>query len=594
MLKIVNDLKKGKYRQLTTEKISENDLLEIATVLKKDKTYNVSELIDIILKNSINEHCDWNIGSLLQHFDYNEIIVALDNIPANKRGYLYDSIGFCWAMGECPYKNEKVIEFLYEVINNARNSESWWRASFALEKITGKNAINNLKRSLKNNNKISLEESLEDLSDKKNVINVLLNANSNDIKKIIYPKLKEKFNETEDEKELINITWLLGRLRLYDESLLNKSLKILKSTENYETKYYILQAMIDDPKPIYAEYFKQLLDYDDKLIIKMAIAGLAELGSYGDVEKLERLLDEETNPSVISSLSKAIYKIKNNYFREEKNYIKKYMVNENGLIGDDSDKWYADASIYNLFSEAEDPENVCFSIIFNKVLASKLKIVNPIDLATGTGRAAKYILNNINYDGNLYAIDYSQQMLDYFDRTINRQKYYVKNIELVHSKIQDFKIPNNEKSSFIISSFGFPSKISDKERCRLELENVYNLLSDDGVFVTLGWDETFNDDLNNMWYKYIPDNIKAANFEEWRRTREKSISSARNCDLTWLKKNIKVPLLYDTLEETINVMGHLFGRDAAIEILKNKRTMWWMSLGITWDNKESLSKILKK
>lgn len=98
MLKIVNDLKKGKYRQLTTEKISENDLLEIATVLKKDKTYNVSELIDIILKNSINEHCDWNIGSLLQHFDYNEIIVALDNIPANKRGYLYDSIGFCWAM----------------------------------------------------------------------------------------------------------------------------------------------------------------------------------------------------------------------------------------------------------------------------------------------------------------------------------------------------------------------------------------------------------------------------------------------------------------------------------------------------------------
>ena len=594
MLKVVNDLKKGKYKLLTIEKISENDLLEIAALLKKDKNYNVSELMEIILKNSINEHCDWNIGSLLQHFDYNEIIAALDHIPANKRGYLYDSIGFCWAMGECPYKNEKVIEFLYEVINNARNSESWWRASFALEKITGKNAINNLKRSLKNNNKISLEESLEDLSDKKNVINVLLNANSNDIKEIIYPKLKEKFNETEDEKELINITWLLGRLRLYDESLLNRSLEILKSTENYETKYYILQAMIDDPKPIYTEYFKQFLDYDDKLIKKMAIAGLAELGSYGDVEKLERLLENETNPSVISSLSKAIYKIKNNYFREEKNYIKKYMVNENGLIGDDSDKWYADASIYNLFSEAEDPENVCFSIIFNKVLANKLKIVNPIDLATGTGRAAKYILNNINYDGSLYALDYSQQMLDYFDRTINRQKYYVKNIKLIHSKIQDFKIPNNEKSSFIISSFGFPSKISDKERCNLELENVYNLLTDDGVFVTLGWDETFNDDLNNMWYKYIPDNIKAANFEEWRRTREESIKSARNCDLTWLKKNIKVPLLYDTLEETINVMGHLFGRDAAIEILKNKRTMWWMSLGITWDNKESLSKILKK
>ncbi len=440
---------------------------------------------------------------------------------------------------------------------------------------------------------MSLSESLDDLSDKKNVINVLLHANSNDIKEIIYPKLKEKFNGTEDEKELINITWLLGRLRLYDESLLQKSLEILKNTENYETKYYILQAMIDDPKPIYIEYFQQFLDYDDKLIKKMAIAGLAELGSYADVERLEKLLDKETNQSVIASLSKAIYKIKNNYFREEKKYIKKYMVNENGLIGDDTDKWYADASIYNLFSEAEDPENVCFSIIFNRILSQKLKIINPIDLATGTGRAAKYILNNLEYEGTLYAIDYSKQMLDYFERTINRQKYYVKNIELVHSKIQDFKIPNEAKSSFIISSFGFPSKISDSERCYAELINVYNLLSDNGIFVTLGWDETFNDDLNNMWYKYIPDIIKAASFEEWRITRESSIKTARNCNLTWLKKNIRVPLLYDTIEETINVMGHLFGRDAAIEILKNKKTMWWMSLGITWDNKESLSKILK-
>ena len=61
-----------------------------------------------------------------------------------------------------------------------------------------------------------------------------------------------------------------------------------------------------------------------------------------------------------------------------------------------------------------------------------------------------------------------------------------------------------------------------------------------------------------MWYRYVPDNIKAANFEEWRKVRELSISIARNCDLTWYKRNLQVPLLYDTLEDTINVMGHLF------------------------------------
>ena len=95
-------------------------------------------------------------------------------------------------------------------------------------------------------------------------------------------------------------------------------------------------------------------------------------------------------------------------------------------------------------------------------------------------------------------------------------------------------------------------------------------------------------DLNAMWYRYVPDNIKAANFEEWRKVRELSISIAKNCDLTWYKRNLQVPLLYDTLEETINVMGHLFGRDAALEVLKSKQTMWWMSMGITWDDKRNI------
>lgn len=592
--KIAYELKNGKYKKLSKEKYAESDLLKIANKMMDNVTLNIKQLINIILNNNINENCDWNIGSILQHFDYNDIISILDIVPLNKRGYLYDSIGLCWVLGECPYKNDKVISFLYEVIDNARNPESWWKAAFSLEKITGKNAINNLKRSLKNYSLISLEESLNDLTNKKNIISVLLHSNSSAIREKIYPFLRKRFDICDDTKEMINIIWLLGRLRLYDESMLEKSLKLLTTSDSYELKYYILQAMIDDPKNVYIDYFRKFLCFDDILIKKMAIIGLGEVGTNLDVETLKMLLQDECNPSIIAEITKAIYKIKNKYFTVQNNYIQKYMVNENGLIGDDSDKWYADAAIYNLFSEAEDPENICFDIIFNKILSSNIKIRNPIDLATGTGRAAKYILNNISYEGKLFAVDYSKKMLEYFDRTINRQKYYVKEIELVHSRIQDFTIPNAEKSSFVISSFGFPSKISDFERCQLELMSVYNMLSDDGVFITLGWDETFNDELNTMWYRYVPDKIKAANFEEWRRKREGSIISPRNCELVWLKRNIQVPLLFDTLEETINVMGHLFGRDAALEILKTKRTMWWMSMGITWNDKQSIAKILKK
>lgn len=116
--KIVKDLRNGRFKLISKEKISEIDLLEISERLKDDSNFDIRQLIDIILLNNINENCDWNIGSVLQHFDYNNIIVALDNVPTNKRGYLYDSIGFCWVLGECPYKNDKVINFLYEVIEN--------------------------------------------------------------------------------------------------------------------------------------------------------------------------------------------------------------------------------------------------------------------------------------------------------------------------------------------------------------------------------------------------------------------------------------------------------------------------------------------
>jgi len=39
-------------------------------------------------------------------------------------------------------------------------------------------------------------------------------------------------------------------------------------------------------------------------------------------------------------------------------------------------------------------------------------------------------------------------------------------------------------------------------------------------------------------------------------------------------------------------MGHLFGRDALEEILKHKKTSWTMSIGITYNTKEELEKII--
>lgn len=58
--RIVNDLKVGKFKQISKGKISELDLFNISIGLKSETNFKVGELIDIILANNINENCDWN------------------------------------------------------------------------------------------------------------------------------------------------------------------------------------------------------------------------------------------------------------------------------------------------------------------------------------------------------------------------------------------------------------------------------------------------------------------------------------------------------------------------------------------------------
>lgn len=151
------------------------------------------------------------------------------------------------------------------------------------------------------------------------------------------------------------------------------------------------------------------------------------------------------------------------------------------------------------------------------------------------------------------------------------------------------------KSSLVVSSFGFPSHIFDKNKVAKELKVIYELLANDEYFITVGWDETFDDELNHMWYRYIPDNIYAKNFEEWRKKRANSIDNgARNCNLSWFKKSMNIPLQFGSLQESSSVMGCLFGAEASKSIIKNNRADWNMSIGITINTKESLRQIIKK
>ena len=556
----------------------------------KDKEKNIVEflveMIDVIPEK--NRNYDWNVGSVLQYFDAEIIIDAIkkiDNLPR-----LHNSIGLSWVLGELNRKDPFVFSFLRDVVRYSTNGDAIWRAAFSLENLDDEEAVVILKRVVKIDKTKSLEYFIENIEDKKSVVAILILSNSDNIQNIIYPKIKDIFFETKDIKKIINCCWLIGRFGLLDNEVINKITKNL-NTSNYELKYYTYFALQHNSNENLREFFEKSLSDHNPLIRKMSCRALRRLGNEKSLSPLEDLLYLEEDSSVISEVSRAIYSIKNPVFKSDIHLQLSSIKNENGMISDETDKWYKDASVYNSFSEAEDPQNLCFDLI--KTYLKDKNIINPIDLATGTGRYLFQIKNKLKYEGVLYGIDYSKDMCDFVEKKIKREKLYVSNMKIINCSTEEASKKIHVKSNFIVSSFGFPSRITNKEKVIRELKSVCEILSDDGIFVTVGWDETFNDSLNNFWFKYIPDSIQAKTFEEWRRKRSEGISGARNCELSWFKKGIAVPLQFSSLSESVDVMGYLFGRDAAKSIIKNRKTNWNMSVGITIDTKESLRKIIK-
>lgn len=579
----------GDLEYLDREILSEQRLVEIAHDIDQleERTPFIKGLILSLPK--FNRVYDWNIGSIIRHFESSLIIDVLKSIDDWNR--FYSSIGLVWVLGEYNNHHPIIVEFLQNALKKTKDSDVWWRSAFSLERIGVDDAVNLLKQSLKNNQLNELEYYFENVGDKKSIISILILSNTDNIEKEIYPKIKNIFLTTEDSSKIISCCWLIGRLKLIDEEIVEKLVKLINS-ENYETKYYTLFALQNNSPELLTPIMIKTLDDKDSLIRKMAVRGLVNIGNDSCLEILKNKLKEEADQVVIAEICKAIYAFKNSHNHNKLLIELKSLKNENGLIFDETDKWYQDPAIYHIFSESEDPENVCLDLILDKIKGKK--IINPIDLATGTGRMLWQIMNKIPYDGVLHGLDLSSKMCEFLEKNIKRERMYVNKIKVINSSIIDAHQQITEKSNFIVNSFGFPSKISNKKLVMEELRAVHDLLTDDGMFFTIGWDETFNDELNEMWFKYVPDKILADNFEDWRRSRSSAITSPRNANLTWMKTGLWLPLQYTSLNEAAQVMGYLFGRDAAQYTIKTGKIEWNMSMGITYNTKEEIGKILKK
>lgn len=587
--KEMKDFFAGNIKLLNKEIFSEEKLLKISE--KINQLSNRSDFIENLVLSipKFGRYYDWNVGSIIRHFESSLIILILKSV--DDWSHFYNSIGLVWVLGEYNNRHPLVIQFLYNALQKTKNSDVWWRSAYSLEKLGIEDSVNLLKRSLKNYQLNDLSYFLDNIGDKKSIISILILSNTDNIEKEIYPRIKEIFLSTNNSSKIVSCCWLIGRLKLIDDDILKKLVKLINSND-YEIKYYTLFALQDNSPESLIPILTRAIDDSDPLIRKMATRGLVTSNNDSCLSILKARLKIETDEAVISEITKAIYSFKNPHNRNKLLMELKSYKNENGLIFDETDKWYQDPAIYHIFSENEDPENICFDLIMSEV--SGKKIINPIDLATGTGRMLWQIMNKVVYDGTLFGVDLSSKMCEFLEKNIKRERMYTNRIKIVSSSIKEAPNKISEKSNFIISSFGFPSKISNPSLVMEELKAVYDLLSNDGKFFTIGWDETFNDELNEMWFNYVPDKILVDNFEDWRRERSVLIKTPRNANLTWMKKGISVPLQFDSLKESAQVMGYLFGRDAAQYIVKTGRLEWSMSIGITCNTKKEIAKILEK
>jgi hypothetical protein len=580
-----------KYKSIM---LSEKELKELSSIIIS-KTDNLKEFIfnlltDLSKEYPLSKEFDWNIGSTIQHFDPETVISAFRQFKSVSN--LYESIGLTWVFGEFNIRDTKVIEYLKNTVYLSKNDKSWWRAAFTLEKMGLAEAVPMLKKSLTIEGVKSLDYYFNNLDNQRSIIGILLHSNSEIIQNIIFPKLKRYYLNTTNNSELINISWLLGRYKFIDKEISKKMIDLIELNTEYEVTYYTFNSIIETHSSVFKELFFKNVNNADALIRKMAIRGLSYIKDSRVLLKLEELLIVESNPNIISELTKSLYRIRNPITIEKESLKKRHSTIENGLIVDVSDKWYADPEIYEIFSFREDPENIAFKVIVDYLRIINHNITNPVDIASGTGKLLRYFINEISFIGSFTAIDKSEKMIDYLEKLLQRTHKYIYDITLIKEDLKNFKLKN--KSSLIMSSFGFPSKISNKKNSLEELNNIYENLTEDGLFITVGWDESFNDDLNYYWYKYIPDSIKANDFESWRKRRTSNINSPRNTFLTWYKKGITVPLQFKNLNESAYIMGHLFGRDAAKHIIEKNKTEWNMSIGITINTKEELKKILQK
>ncbi|HTJ53290.1 MAG TPA: methyltransferase domain-containing protein [Cyclobacteriaceae bacterium] len=532
---------------------------------------------------------DWNLGFLLRGLDF-EIVIKI--ISENKH-LLAKAESIAWALGEIGSDDNRIIDFLYNVCERCENYDAWWCAADALEKLRICDSTDLKKRTLKGVQWNNLDYCFENLSERAAIIGILKQARLENTEKVIIPNCRKKLRST-ITKEIQNAVWLLERLRIDDKKTMKSLFALYKKAED---KSHTL-------KPRIIEAFGQIASPDTRIVLEDALLnakyyrtrayaamGVGKIGDNRSIKPLRQALEQETDEGVIGYITQALYNLEHKTKNKTNRKTQILRWPENGMVYDHTDDWYTNAEIYDKFSLSEDPLNISLDFALGKIPTDFSKIA---DLGTGTGRFAIHIAENRPDVKSIYAIDGNEMMYKFLKQKIQHQHGLKTKIKPVYQSIDQLPFADASIDA-VVSSWAFPSKMWNVKTCLRQISEVHRVLKPNGILLTIGWDETFRDELSELWYRFVPEpDFRRESFEEWRKRRKNKINSPRNCHLTFIKRNIKVPLLFENAEEAAYVLGFLFGFTAGEWVTSQRRCEFSINVGITLDTKTQLSESIKK
>ena len=582
---LVEQLRKRDYSFFTSASLESEGGARIGAIIQP-----LTELYEPLLLATATlpkRWYDWNVGFILRHLDSDVTAQVLEK----NRGALAGSEGIAWGLGEAGSDDERIVDYLYHVCESCGDYDAWWCAAEALEKLVQVDATDLKKRTLKGEGWKNLDYCFEHLDQRPAVIGILRLATAANTDSVIVPRCREALT-AENRKTVQNAVWLLERLRVDDVETLSTLLSLYEQAEDYS--HTLQPRIVEALGHIAAPRTRSLLElalgtatyYRTRAY---AAIGLGRIGDTRSLICLEQSLRRETDDRVFPHITAAMYSIQHETTRHANQSARAARWPENGMVADESNKWYGAPAIYDRFSQAEDPLGLTLEYALSLVPDDATQIA---DLGTGTGRFAMFIAEKRAGIDTIYALDASKEMHEHLTQQIRFSPGLGRRVKPLHGRNEDLPFESGTLDA-VVSSWAFPSSLWKPDRCLRELREVRRVLRPGGRLVTVGWDETFRDELSELWYRFVPEpDFRRESIEEWRRRRRQRLHSPRNCHLTWTKRQLRVPLLFDTPTEAATILGHLFGYSAGEWVAQQRRSEFSIYVGVTCDDVESLDRAI--